>query len=255
MDSQQATGNFIAPGLLACVADLDLPKSDFDLKTEDWSTILGPEDWSAIDTSVAPPPPKKSKLSLSLQKKTAALRDVGNHSRFASPVKEKEYNEAAKGVVPTNTKQCNEWAFRAFSLWATQRNEKPGGDSVPSKLLECKDPQLIAKYMRYFVLEARREDGEHYHPGTIRSLLCGLNRILKENGATFTMMDKGNSAFRELLLTLDTVTSSLHRQGIGATRKSALVISSEHEKIFWDKGLLGYDHRKTLQRAVFFISV
>ena len=55
-----------------------------------------------------------------------------------------------------------------------------------------------------------------------------------------------------MLLTLDTVTSSVHRQGIGATSKSALVISSEHEKIFWDKALLGYDHPKTLQRRVFF---
>lgn len=63
-----------------------------------------------------------------------SLKDIGNHKRFASPVKESEYNEAAKGVVPTNTKQCNEWALRDFRVWATQRNTEPG-DSVPSNNL------------------------------------------------------------------------------------------------------------------------
>ena len=29
---------------------------------------------------------------------------MGNYSRFASPVKDSDYNEAAKGVVPANTK-------------------------------------------------------------------------------------------------------------------------------------------------------
>ena len=61
------------------------------------------------------PASKRKKLSLSLSrtcgKRTVPLKDVGNSGnskRFASPVKEKEYIEAGKGVVPTNTKQCNE---------------------------------------------------------------------------------------------------------------------------------------------------
>ena len=173
------------------------------------------------------PAAKRRKLSLSLSrscgKRSVPLKDVGNSKRFASPVKEREYIEAGKGVVPTNTKQCNEWALRAFRVWAIQSNEKAEDqDCVPSNILETDDRELVAKFMRYFVLEARKENGEHYTPGTIRSLLCGLNRVLKQNGATFSMLDKGDPAFRELLLTLDTVTSSLHRQGIGATRKAHL---------------------------------
>ncbi len=98
----------------------------------------------------------------------------------------------------------------------------------------------------YFVLEARREVGKPYPPGTIRSLLSGLNRVLKENRATFSILSKGDPRFREVLLTLDSVTSSLHRQGIGAEKHSALVISYDHEKVFWEKRLLGYDTPKTL---------
>ena len=112
--------------------------------------------------------------------------------------------------------------------------------------------QNLWQSLRYFLLEARKENGEHYTPGTVRSLLCGLNRVLKQNGATFSILDKGDPAVRELLLTLDTVTSSLHRQGIGAARKSAPIMSCEHENMLWDKALFGYDHPKTLQRAVLF---
>ena len=108
---------------------------------------------------------------------------------------------------------------------------------------------IVARFMRFSILEVRREDGKQYTPGTIRSLLCGLNRMLKDNGA---ILDKGNPVFRELLLTLDTVTSGLLRQGIGATRKSAPIISREHEMLFWEKCLHGYDSPKSLQRPVFF---
>ena len=78
------------------------------------------------------------------------------------------------------------------------------------------------------------------------------NRILKENGATFSMLDKGNHLFCELLLTVDSVTSSLHSQGIGTVKKRAPIISSEHEDILWAKGLLGFGDPKALKRAVFF---
>jgi len=106
--------------------------------------------------------------------------------------------------------------------------------------------------MRYFVLEVRRENGEDYNPCSTCSLLSGLNHILKGNGAKFSILDKGDPGFRELLLTLDSVTSNLHRQGIGARRKSAPIVSRKHENILWEKGLLGFDDLKALRRAAFF---
>ena len=105
-------------------------------------------------------------------------------------------------------------------------------DPIPCGLLSCHDADVVCKYMRYFVLEARARDGKKYPPTTIRSILSGLNRIYKESKAPFSIFDKANPAFRELHLTLDTVTSDLHREGIGVSKKSALVISFEHENLF-----------------------
>ena len=65
-------------------------------------------------------------------------------------------------------------------------------------------------------------------------------------------MDKSNAAFQELHLTLDRVTSDLHHEGLGVTKKSAAVILFEHENILWEKQLLSCSTPKALQMAVFY---
>ena len=67
----------------------------------------------ADDPSEAPPA-KKNKLSLSLKKKARTSRS--SVTRFAPPVSEVHFVEAAKGVVPKNTKKNNAWGERAFRL-------------------------------------------------------------------------------------------------------------------------------------------
>ena len=203
----------------------------------------------ADDPSSAPPA-KKKKLSLSLKKKARTFRSSA--TRFATPVSEVHFVEAAKGVVPMNTKRNNAWGERAFRAWVEERNKTMPSDPVPDDLLACHDPTIVSKYMRYFVLEARAKDGKKYPPATIRCILSALSRIYKESKAPFFILDKANPAFQELHLTLDRVTSDLYREGIGVSKKSAIVIPFEHENLFWEKQLLGYSTPKALQRAVFF---
>ncbi len=117
------------------------------------------------------PPKKKQKLNLSISKKTLCKP---TSSRFATPISEEEFSDAAKGVIPCNTKKNNSWAERTFNAWVAERNRSTPG-SVPTDLLLCRDPATVCKYMRYFVLEARSHDGNKYPPGTIRSILSGLN--------------------------------------------------------------------------------
>ena len=89
--------------------------------------------------------PKKPKLLLSLKKKRQPLKEVTNTGRFASPVTEEAYNEAGKGVVPVNTKQCNSWALRTFHAWAVERNKRPmSPDYVPSDILTCNDAGVVS---------------------------------------------------------------------------------------------------------------
>ena len=66
------------------------------------------------------PPVKKRRLSLSLSK-----------NRFQK-VSEEEVLEAEKGFVPSNTRRCNNWAFKNFCLWLANSDD---GIDDPDKIL------------------------------------------------------------------------------------------------------------------------
>ena len=133
--------------------------------------------------------------------------------------------------------------------WAENRRVQVPGDAAPANLLECHDAATVSKYLRMLVLKTRKTDGTKYTTGSIRLLLSGLNRVLKEK-ALFSILDDGHPEFRELCKILDVVSSSLHKEGIGAHQKSAPVIEVHHEDEFWAMGLLGYSTPKVLQTTV-----
>ena len=162
-----------------------------------------------------------------------------------------ELQDAAKGVIPAKTEACTQWAVKNFESWVCNRSSS-SSEAVPSDLLRSHDAQLVCKWLCCFVLETRKTDGSFYPPATLRSLVSGLNRELQRNQAPFSVLDKSDSRFRDLLRTLDSLTCKLHKDGVGVVKQSAKVISIEHEDIFWEKGLLGFSTPNTLQRTVFF---
>jgi hypothetical protein len=123
---------------------------DFDLFPEGWNDVSTVSEAAATSPTPVTPPAKKRRLSLSLKKgggRGGPLTEISNQ-RFVSPVKEKEFNAAAKGVVPSNTKQCNRWACRVYESWAKQRNEREGcTEKVPENLLVSDNRELICKFM------------------------------------------------------------------------------------------------------------
>ena len=186
---------------------------------------------------VSGPSTKRQRLSLKLSKK-APLAESGN--RFTAPVDEQTREKASEGLKPANTEASTRWAVKHFAVWAENRRRLVPDDPVPEGLLQCHDHAKVCKYLCLFV------------PATLRSLLSGLNRMLQSNKAPFSILDKHDTRFRDLFNTLDLVSSTLHREGVGAEKKSAPIIEVEHENLFWEKNLLGYSTPRTLQRAVFF---
>lgn len=102
------------------------------------------------------------------------------------------------------------------------------------------------------MLEARKVDGAPYPPSSLRCLLSGINRELINDKAGFSVMDGSNLHFRELHLTLDTVTRKLHSTGVGLDKAKAQVISKDLEDMCWEKGSLGTSSPTVLQHTVFF---
>ena len=193
-----------------------------------------------LGISLSESPPRKKKC-LSLQRK-----------RFGNPIESPERLTAARGVVPVNTEASTQWALKHFHAWAQNRSAQETEAAVPVDLLRCHDAGLVCKWMCRFVIETRKTDGSAYLPATLRSLVSGLNREIQRNKAPFSVLDKNDARFRDLQKTLDSLSSELHRQGLGATHNSAKVIDPVHEELFWKKSLFGYSSPKILQRTVFF---
>ena len=177
---------------------------------------------------------------------------VRPQQRFSKPISSPEREKASKGVIPDNTEASTQWALRNFNEWASNRCILSPNDPVPKDLLASHDAELVCKWLSRFLMETRKTDGSLYPPSSLRSLICGVNRILQSNQAPFSVVDKGDPRFRPLLKTLDSLSSELHRSGVGAIKNSAKVIEIEHERLFWEKGLLGMSTPKILQRTVFF---
>ena len=60
--------------------------------------------------------------------------------------------------------------------------------------------------------------------------------------------------FRQFHGTMETVFQQLHKDGIGAQIKHAVVISEEEEALLWKEGILGSSSPRALLRAVFFLN-
>ena len=161
------------------------------------------------------------------------FKDSTNTRWFGSLSSEKKLKEAAEGVIPKNTVNNTRWAENNFLVWAKERNKRVVDDPVPMDLLESQDANLVNKHLCCYVLETRRENGSHYPPGTMRSLLSDL---MQHSKAPFSVFDKNNLRFRDLMHTLDAISSDLHRQGIGAQRKHASVITVDDENVLWEQG-------------------
>ena len=204
-------------------------------------------EWKQFQTSqyhVSLPPLPAAELQLDL------LEPPTKRSRFVEPKSSPEREKAARGVVPKNTESSTRWAVQNFESWASNRVLL--GHPVPDGLLHSHDAGIVCKYLCLYVLETRKEDGTQYPPSTLRVLVSGLNRVLQQNKAPFSVLDKSNPNFRDLLKTLDSVSSNLHRDGIGVYKDSANVITADHEQLFWDRGLLGMTSPKQLQETAFF---
>ena len=213
-----------------------------DLFGDDAEAILEElKSWDSVESAGESPPCKRSR----------SMEPGVETQRFPVPTDSPKRKAAARGVVPQNTEASTQWALRNFGAWV--KNREVMGSPVPKDLLKSHDPELVCKWISLFVLETRQEDGERYPPGSIRNLVSGLNRVLQSNKAPFSILDKGDLRFRDLTKTLDTVSSSLHKEGIGVEKNSASVISMDDENLFWEKGVLGSSTPKLLQVTVFFM--
>ena len=65
-------------------------------------------------------------------------------------------------------------------------------------------------------------------------------------------MNQKDERFKRIHTVLDNLSRQLHKDGIGATKSQAQVVTVAEEKQLWTSGVLGTHSPEALQNAVFF---
>ena len=99
---------------------------------------------------------------------------------------------------------------------------------------------------------AVKSNGSEYTLRSIYLLLAGLQRSIRRSHPKEEINIFSDHEFKSLKKVCDSVFKKLHPKGIGATTKSAAVLTPEAEKKLWDAGVLSLTTPVGLLGAVFY---
>ena len=106
------------------------------------------------------------------------------------------------------------------------------------------------KTLQLFFAEVRKRNGEEYEPDSLRTMLAGLDRYLKEKGCKFSILrDREFNSCRKIL---NGKAIELHEKGCGKRKRRADAVSEEEEELLWSKGILGGNDPISLNLTLFY---
>ncbi|XP_053400717.1 uncharacterized protein LOC128557398 [Mercenaria mercenaria] len=148
--------------------------------------------------------------------------DTHCENRFGKTTKTEDFDALIKDQKSGNTERSTKWATSVFELG---------------------DP---------FVVEARKQDGSPYPPGSLYNIACGLLRNLRSSGIyDKNFLDETNADTRGSASTR----CSDEKADKGWVRywsEEAKPVNEEDEKILWSKGVFGNSSSVALQHTMYF---
>ena len=203
----------------------------------DWYMLAASQKYEEEDGSVAG---GKSQAVEESDSCSLQAYQVGPSSRFGPIVGSDELQEMVDDSVPHKTRQHTKWCIDTWDEWRESRIARAKGceSEIPPKLIDM-DKKELDYWLSCFVVEARRKDGCEYFGDTLRSLVCGLQRYVRQARPDFSVDVLSGVEFVRLRSVLDAKMKTLKRSGIGLQRKQAEPISYSEEDQLWEKGYLG----------------
>lgn len=182
----------------------------------------------------------KRRLSLSLKK------------RFTRCTTE-ELETASKKKIPKNTSVAVNWAFRVFSDWVKVSSDVEGREFEVQDLWSHKDPAKLCEMLCCFCLEVKQQNGDSYTPKSVLQIFTNLQKYAREQDSqALHFMNQQDEHFTRLHIVLDNLSRQLHKEGIGASKAQARVVTSAEEEKLWDSNVIGVSSPESLFNAVFF---
>ncbi|CAH3191091.1 unnamed protein product [Porites evermanni] len=110
------------------------------------------------------------------------------------------------------------------------------------------EPAELNKHLAEFIRSVRRKDGEDYEPSSLRCLVSSIERHLKKNNYTKSIInDKEFELFRKCLQAKQ---KELKKAGRGNKDKAAVAITDEEVDILHENNLLGVCSAESLLNTV-----
>ena len=140
-------------------------------------------------------------------------------SRFASPITDGELEKAKKSAVPKNTSKSTNWAVKIWRDWSVCRQKACSRlAEYPTHLL-ITQPKELDYWLSKFVLEVRKENGDHYPPDTLYSICSGLLRYIRQNRPEINIFK--SPTFTGFQRTLDGEMKRLRSTGLGVKNETS----------------------------------
>ena len=100
-------------------------------------------------------PPVKRRLSLKLKSPSKRFKTLSDE----------EFKSVSVQHLPKNTEYATRWCLTNYETRRKARNSKQGSekDIVPDNLFDV-SPDVIDKWLAYFVAETRNSEGNRYPP-------------------------------------------------------------------------------------------
>ena len=139
-----------------------------------------------------------------------------------------------------NTKRTTQTWMNRFNSWRESRK-------IAQELHEI-SPEELDKILQRFYAELVKSNGTDYEPESLRVMIACLDRHLREHGATYSILK--DRCFETSRKILEGKAIQLRQHGKGKQKMKADVITEE--ELLWERGALGCNDAKTLNRTVFY---
>ncbi|ESP01043.1 hypothetical protein LOTGIDRAFT_172875 [Lottia gigantea] len=97
------------------------------------------------------------------------------------------------------------------------------------------DKECLNTALKYFIFEARKQNGSEYPANSIYALYAAIQSSLRENRVVINLFE--DNEFREARKCLDAAMRNLSKKGLGiSNRKMTKIISSDEEDLLWKNG-------------------
>ena len=152
-----------------------------------------------------------------------------NKRRFAAPVTSNDVQQAKEAAVPKSTRNDTKWCMKLWDLWSSQRPSCSTEAAIPT--ITALNNDQLQHWLCRFILEVRKENGQHYPPATLHHIVSGIMRFLRQSGRQLDLFQ--DPAFQEFRTVLDSEMKHLKAAGLGSKTRKAEPLTEEEEELLW----------------------